>query len=76
MRIYHNIEEFEKVQNAVVTTGTFDGVHVCDWLLIGVNTASFREALPLSPARFAEQAAARCRDVRENLEERWLKDLT
>ena len=28
MRIYHNIEEFEKVQNAVVTTGTFDGVHV------------------------------------------------
>ena len=28
VRIYHNIEEFEKVQNAVVTTGTFDGVHV------------------------------------------------
>ena len=28
MRIYHNIEDFEKVQNAVVTTGTFDGVHV------------------------------------------------
>ena len=28
MRIYHNIEEFEKVQKAVVTTGTFDGVHV------------------------------------------------
>ena len=28
MRIYHNIEEFEKVRNAVVTTGTFDGVHV------------------------------------------------
>ena len=28
MRIYNNIEEFEKVQNAVVTTGTFDGVHV------------------------------------------------
>ena len=28
MKIYHNIEEFEKVQNAVVTTGTFDGVHV------------------------------------------------
>ena len=28
MRIYHNIEDFKKVQNAVVTTGTFDGVHV------------------------------------------------
>ena len=28
MRIYHNIEDFEKVQNAVVTTGTFDGVYV------------------------------------------------
>ena len=28
VRIYHNIEDFEKVQNAVVTTGTFDGVHV------------------------------------------------
>lgn len=28
MRIYHNIEEFEKVKNPVVTTGTFDGVHV------------------------------------------------
>ena len=28
VRIYHNIEEFENVENAVVTTGTFDGVHV------------------------------------------------
>ena len=28
MKIYHNIEEFQKVQNPVVTTGTFDGVHV------------------------------------------------
>jgi len=28
VRIYHNIEEFEKVENAVVTTGTFDGVHI------------------------------------------------
>ena len=28
VRIYNNIEEFEKVHNAVVTTGTFDGVHV------------------------------------------------
>ena len=28
MKIYHSVEEFEKVDNAVVTTGTFDGVHV------------------------------------------------
>ena len=28
VRIYHNIEEFQKVKNAVVTTGTFDGVHI------------------------------------------------
>ena len=28
MKIYHSLEEFGKVKNAVVTTGTFDGVHV------------------------------------------------
>ncbi len=28
MRIYHGIEEFNPVQNAVVTSGTFDGVHL------------------------------------------------
>src|ERR1700753_1862551 len=28
MRIYHNIEEFTPLKNAVVTIGTFDGVHV------------------------------------------------
>lgn len=28
MKIYHSIEEFQKVKNAVVTTGTFDGVHI------------------------------------------------
>lgn len=28
MKIYHSIEEFEGVENAVVTTGTFDGVHI------------------------------------------------
>lgn len=28
MKIYHSIEEFQKVSNAVVTTGTFDGVHI------------------------------------------------
>ncbi len=28
MKIYHSIEEFEGVKNAVVTTGTFDGVHI------------------------------------------------
>ena len=28
MKIYHHIDEFEPVKNAVVTIGTFDGVHV------------------------------------------------
>lgn len=28
MKIYHNIEEFEGVENPIVTIGTFDGVHV------------------------------------------------
>ena len=28
MKIYHSLEEFGKVKNAVVTTGTFDGVHI------------------------------------------------
>jgi len=28
MRIYHNIDEFTPLANAVVTIGTFDGVHV------------------------------------------------
>src|SRR6202012_1194787 len=28
MNIYHNINEFEPVKNAVVTIGTFDGVHL------------------------------------------------
>tara|TARA_B110000977_G_scaffold136191_1_gene173100 strand:+ start:851 stop:1768 length:918 start_codon:yes stop_codon:yes gene_type:complete len=28
VKIYHSIEEFEGVENAVVTTGTFDGVHI------------------------------------------------
>lgn len=27
MRVYRNIEEFENKHNAIVTTGTFDGVH-------------------------------------------------
>lgn len=27
MRVYRNISEFENKQNAIVTTGTFDGVH-------------------------------------------------
>lgn len=27
MKVYRNIDEFENKQNAVVTTGTFDGVH-------------------------------------------------
>ena len=28
MKIYHNINEFTPVANAVVTIGTFDGVHM------------------------------------------------
>lgn len=28
MKVYHSIDEFQQVQGAVVTTGTFDGVHV------------------------------------------------
>ncbi len=28
MRIYHNLDDFIPVRNAVVTSGTFDGVHV------------------------------------------------
>lgn len=28
MKIYQGIEQFEKLENAVVTTGTFDGVHI------------------------------------------------
>ncbi len=28
MRIYHNIDEFAPLKNAVVTIGTFDGVHI------------------------------------------------
>lgn len=28
MRVYNNIEAFQKINNAVVTTGTFDGVHL------------------------------------------------
>ena len=28
MKVYNGIEEFRKVKNAVVTSGTFDGVHI------------------------------------------------
>src|SRR5665213_4092609 len=28
MRIYHNIDEFKPLDNAIVTIGTFDGVHI------------------------------------------------
>ena len=28
MKVYHSLHDFKKVKNAVVTTGTFDGVHV------------------------------------------------
>jgi riboflavin kinase/FMN adenylyltransferase len=28
MKIYNHIDEFKKIHNAVVTIGTFDGVHI------------------------------------------------
>lgn len=35
MRVYHSIEEFERLPVAVATTGTFDGVHKGHQLIIG-----------------------------------------
>ena len=28
MKVYHSLEEFNKLEKAIVTTGTFDGVHI------------------------------------------------
>jgi len=28
LKVYHSLEEFKKLDNAIVTTGTFDGVHI------------------------------------------------
>jgi len=28
LKVYHSLEEFKKIDNAIVTTGTFDGVHI------------------------------------------------
>jgi riboflavin kinase / FMN adenylyltransferase len=28
LKVYHNLNQFERLENAVVTTGTFDGVHI------------------------------------------------
>ncbi len=28
MKVYHSLEEFQKIDNAIVTQGTFDGVHM------------------------------------------------
>jgi riboflavin kinase/FMN adenylyltransferase len=28
MKVYYGIQEFQKLENAVVTSGTFDGVHL------------------------------------------------
>jgi len=35
VKVYRGIEQFERVENAVVTTGTFDGVHVGHKQIIG-----------------------------------------
>ena len=34
MKVYHTIESIEKIRNAVVTIGTFDGVHLAHQTII------------------------------------------
>ncbi len=43
MKVYTNIEEFENVKNPIVTTGTFDGVHLGHQKIIGRLKAVARE---------------------------------
>lgn len=35
MRIYHSIDDFPKLKNAVVTSGTYDGVHIGHQKILG-----------------------------------------
>ena len=35
MKIYHSIDDFSKLNNAVVTSGTYDGVHIGHQRILG-----------------------------------------